>query len=179
MHETWQDWIGKGERIVWQGAPVRRGPWRAPNLFLFLFGAPFLLAGITIFWNGIAALRLSFWPALAGIGLMAFALPFLTAGAAMMFGPALHGHLAPLRVRYALTDRAAYIGERWVRRSLTRVELHAGEIDLHLGPPDSIWFRTERQDDGDGPSTRRVGFADIADGRAVYDLVLATFAPRA
>ncbi|MFO6465804.1 hypothetical protein ACK8OR_15530 [Jannaschia sp. KMU-145] len=177
METEWHDVIGPGERILWTGAPGSRPMLTWATLLIAAFGIPFLAAGIATLSTAAAFLAPNPWNVAGAIALACFALPFLGVGLAMILGPALHHRLGPRRIRYALTDRAAYVATRWFALKLTRIVLDPEAITLTDGPGGGVQFinRVERDSDGE-TSTRRLGFDALDDPRAVYGLALRAMA---
>lgn len=174
--ETWQDYLSPGERLLWQGAPVP-GVFDLPKrLLLTAFGTPFLVGGLTCLGFGLVSLFGGEGPAAIGLGLFLsiFAVPFLGVGLYLVVLQWLEAWQAHRRVRYALSDRAAYVARRFWRRSLevfpilpqTAVELVEGR------GASTVWLHARRQKDSDdGTTTEKHGFENIADGREVFALI--------
>jgi hypothetical protein len=161
---------------LWQGSPLR-GIYDIPKrLFLSAFGTPFLGGGLMCFGFAIFSLGSGEGAASLGLGvfLAIFALPFLGVGLYLVFGQWVEAMQAHRRVRYALTDRAAYVARRYWRRTLevfpimpqTAVELVEGRGVF------TVWLHTRREGDSDGgTTTEKKGFENIADGRDVFALI--------
>ncbi|NHB75311.1 hypothetical protein [Rhodobacter calidifons] len=174
--EAWQDYLAPGERLLWQGAPVP-GIFDLPKrLLLAAFGTPFLVGGVACFGFGLFFMGKADGIASLGLGifLAIFATPFLAVGLYLVVLQWIEAMQAHRRVRYALTDRAAYIARRYWRRSLevlpirpqTAVELVEGK------GASTVWLHTRREDDGDGgTTTEKKGFENIAEGRDVFALI--------
>jgi hypothetical protein len=164
-----------GEVLLWQGAPRAGFHQPGQRLFLMAFGLPFLLGGLGLF---VAALQPARTPGTSEWGLAVFlaaiALVFAGIGAFLTFGPVIEARHKATRLRYALTDRAAYILSRFVT---DRVQvfplLPSTPIDLDLGPKGgTVWFHARQERDSDGDSTTtRAGFENITDARHVYHLI--------
>ncbi len=174
MAERWEDWFEQGERLIWEGAPEGRwtlNPWL---LFLAAFGVPFLAAGL--FVSGGALLfgdpfDFGFAGILGRFVAFCFGLPFLASGIGMVFGPLYMQSQAPRHVRYALSDRRAYIATSWWTRQIEILTIPPGSpIEVEGGR--SIFFQTlvGRDSDGDRITTRK-GFENIADAAVVYRLL--------
>ncbi len=174
MADRWEDYFESGETLLWQGQPR---PMRRPSIgaiFLAVFGIPFLVAGLFIFFTAIAGLAgadngVGNW-AMAGF-MLVFSLPFIGAGAGMMFGPWYMQANAHRKVRYALSNKRAYIATQWWSKSLQSVLIDPdGTVTLENDR--DVFFRTEIGQDGDGDkTTQRKGFENIADADEVYRLI--------
>jgi hypothetical protein len=160
---TWEPYLGPGERLVWTGQP-RKSVRRWPGLALSGLGLPFLVASYLMLTSGIryrdgiaAAFELS--TLFGGIVFAGFGL-YLTLGIWILEAT------RHRRIRYALTDRAAYAatGTRVDRVPLT---LHRAEATLDGDGGGSLRFGPrDRHCD-----TARIGFEDIADAAHVAKLV--------
>ena len=175
--DRWDDYFEPGERLLWQGAP-EPGLKMAPLMvFLSLFGVPFLGAGVAVFASGLhQAAQLD---SASGVGfglfLTVFGLPFIAMGAGLVFGPWYAALTAHRKVRYALSDRRAYIAKSWWNHTLESYRIRPDEpVELVQGRNDTVWFHVGDEVDSDGDrATRRAGFENIADGRKVYGLLRA------
>lgn len=179
----WQAILGPllrpGETLLWQGAPQPGFHQPGTRLLIMAFGLPFLLGGLGMF--GTALLQ----PVVPGttewgfsLFLAAFALVFAGIGAFLTLGPVFESHHAATRLRYALTNRAAYILSHLVT---DRVQifpiLPSSPIDLDPAPKGksgigTIWFHARTQRDSEGDTyLERAGFQNIADAQHVYHLL--------
>lgn len=164
-----------GESILWQGAPRPGFHQPGQRLLLMGFGMPFLLGGLALFFAALhqpAAPGTSEWG--FALFLAAFALVFAGLGAFLTFGPVIEARHKSTRLRYALTNRAAYILSRFLT---DRVQvfplLPTTAIDLDIGPKGgTVWFHARQETDSDGDrTTTRAGFENIAEARHVYHLI--------
>ena len=75
------------------------------------------------------------------------------------------------KVRYALSNKRAYIATNWWSRKLEAIPiLPSGTITLENGK--DVYFRTEVCQDSDGDrTTQRMGFENIEDAKEVYRLM--------
>lgn len=174
MADRWEDYFDPGETLLWQGQPQPRRRPGIGMILLALFGAPFLIAGIFVLISaiaGIAGVNNGVGNVFMGLFMVLFSMPFIGAGAAMMFGPWYMQAHAHQRVRYALSDRRAYIATRWWSRKLEVLPI-VPEATITLEGGDSVFFRTEVGRDSDGDkTTERKGFEHIADAETVYRLI--------
>ena len=165
-----------GETLLWDGAPLPGVLHPGKAALLMAFGLPFLLVGIALFFwalhGGASNPGTSDW----GLSLFvaAFALFFAGLGAFLSFGPLIEARNNATRLRYALTNRAAYI----LTQVLTqRVQVHpilpSTPLDLQLGPNGgTVWFHARRERDSeDNLTTDRAGFQNIAEAQHVYHLI--------
>jgi len=78
-----------GETVLWVGSPVPGFHRRGATVFLMLFGLPFLIIGVGLFFYGLMQLHKSATMSDAGLALFtaAFALTFGSFGAFLVFGP--------------------------------------------------------------------------------------------
>lgn len=174
--ESWEAYFDPGERLIWQGAPVPGVHVGPGGIFLSLFGLPFLLAGLGVFFGGIYALfrgDAGFMDGAGGLFAMVFALPFICVGGLLTSWPWVRGPLEARRVRYALTDRRAYVAKRFFKRSMESYPIvPEAPLELERGKTDSVYFHTYHTRDSDGDTTvNRVGFENIAEGEEVYGLL--------
>lgn len=168
-----------GETLLWQGAPRPGFHQPGQRLFLMAFGLPFLLGGLALF---VAALQPAPAPGTSDWGfalfLAAIALVFAGIGAFLTLGPVIEARHRATHLRYALTDRAAYILSRFVT---DRVQvfplLPSTPIDLDPAPKagsdiGTVWFHARQERDSDGDrTTTKAGFENIAEAQHVYHLI--------
>ena len=174
MAESWEDYFEPGERLLWQGQPMPNNRPGVGMIFLGIFGLPFLGAGLFVFVTAVTGA----FGANNGVGnifmaifMVIFSLPFIGAGAGMIFGPWYMQSRAHKKVRYALSDRRAYIASQFWSRKLEAVPISPdGAVTLEGG--NSVYFHTEVGRDSDGDkTTERKGFEHIADAKEVYQLL--------
>jgi hypothetical protein len=165
-----------GETLLWEGAPLPGLHEPGKAALLMVFGTPFLLAGIGMFFwalhTGASDPGTSDWG--LSLFLAAIALVFAGFGGFLTFGPMIEARTTATRMRYALTNRAAYI----LTQVLTlRVQVYpilpSTPLDLHLGPKGgTVWFHARRERDSDGDQImERAGFQNIAEAEHVYHLI--------
>ena len=114
------------------------------------------------------------WWGAAALFLLAFSVPFGGLGAFLVFGPFVDARSAARDVRYALTNRAAYIARKGIVNSLKVYPiLPSTALELERGKrADTVWLhaRLERDSDGD-LGTTKAGFENIAEGERVFHLI--------
>ncbi len=176
-HARWQDVLQPDERLLWEGSPLP-GLHGWPRLVgLTLIGLPFLIAGAAMLVFGLRQVFVTGRLGDIGLGvfLTVFALPFLGIGLVLVIGQWVEAAQAHRRLRYALSNRAAYVAREGWRRTLhcypilpqTAIELETGRGG------DTLWFHSRTERDSDGTSTTKVGFENIADGASLFRLIRA------
>jgi hypothetical protein len=176
MTPNWQTHFQPDETLLWQGAPVPGFHQRGKALFLMIFGLPFLIIGVAIFFFGLN--RLTQAPTVSDAGLAvfftAFGLPFGGLGGFLVFGPILEARTDARHLRYALTNRAAYIWRAWpVEKVSVYPILPQTALDLEKGKrADTVWLHARVERDSEGSlATVYIGFRNISDGEKVYRLI--------
>lgn len=165
-----------GETLLWEGAPVPGLHQRGKAVFLMVFGLPFLIIGVALFFFGLHRLTQAASTSDAGLALFltAFALPFGGLGAFLVFGPLIQSRTASRDIRYALTTRAAYVLRQGRFPSLKVYPiLPSTALELEPGSRAStVWLhsRLERDSDGDLGITK-AGFENIAEGERVFAMI--------
>ena len=165
-----------GETLLWEGRPVPGLHQRGKAIFLMIFGRPFLIIGVALFFYGLYQLPKSETLSDAGLALFttAFGLPFGGIGAFLVFGPLIEARTASRDIRYTLTTRAAYV-QRSGRFPNLKVYPILPSTALELEPgkrASTIWLhaRLERDSDGD-LGTTKAGFENIAEGEKVFGMI--------
>lgn len=165
-----------GETLLWEGSPVPGLHRRGATIFLMIFGLPFLIIGVALFFHGLLEVNKAETSSDAGLGffITAFSLPFGGIGVFLVFGPLIQARTASRHIRYALTTRAAYIARTGPFPSLkvypilpvTALELETGKRAA------TVWLhaRLERDSDGD-LGTTKAGFENIAEGEKVFQMI--------
>ena len=165
-----------GETLLWEGAPVPGLHRRGLAIFLMIFGLPFLIIGIALFFYGLLQLHKAATVSDAGLALFttAFALPFGGFGAVLVFGPLIEARTASRDIRYALTTRAAYVVRQGRFPSL-KVYPILPDTALELEPgkrASTVWLHSRLERDSDGDlGTTKAGFENIAEGEKVFELI--------
>ncbi|MES2539053.1 MAG: hypothetical protein V4583_00475 [Pseudomonadota bacterium] len=165
-----------GETVLWVGSPVPGFHRRGATVFLMLFGLPFLIIGVGLFFYGLMQLHKAATMSDAGLALFtaAFALTFGSFGAFLVFGPLIAARTAFRDVRYALTNRAAYVVRQGRFPSLKVYPiLPTTALELEPGKRAStVWVhaRLERDSDGD-LGTTKAGFENIAEADKVFGMI--------
>jgi hypothetical protein len=165
-----------GETVLWEGAPVPGLHQRGATIFLMIFGLPFLIIGVGLFFQGLLQLDKAATLSDAGLALFtaAFALTFGSFGAFLVFGPLIEARTASRDVSYALTTRAAYV-QRTGRFPSLKVYPILPSTALELEPgkrASTVWVhaRLERDSDGD-LGTTKAGFENIAEAERVFAMI--------
>ncbi|MDP5084493.1 MAG: hypothetical protein NWQ23_03660 [Yoonia sp.] len=173
--DRWDDYFEPGEVLLWQGAPEPGPHSFIGPLAISIFGLPFLIAGLStaatglgyaIGMNNIADLGI-------GLFLTAFSMPFLAVGIGLTVGTWLfvyHGHKF---VRYALTNKRAYVAKSFFKHTLESYSIGPDDaITLEQGKFDKVRFKTIHKKDDDGNNRiEEIGFDNIVNGHDVYALI--------
>jgi hypothetical protein len=90
----------------------------------------------------------------------------------LVIAPLIAAHVTARHVRYALTNRCAFVLRDW---PVNRIEIYpilpASEVSLRKGrKADTLWFHTRTEDASD-PTITPIGFEHIPDGPQVLALV--------
>lgn len=162
-----------GETVLWEGSPVPGLHQRAKAIFLMIFGSPFLIVGVSLFFHGLWQLTRAPTFADAGLALFvaAFGLPFGGIGAFLVFGPLVEARTAHRDIRYALTNRAAYVIRQGRFPSLKVYPiLPSTPLELEPGPrAATLWLHSRLERDSDGDlGTTKAGFENIAEAEKVF-----------
>ena len=174
--DSWDAYLRPGETLLWEGPPVPGFHQRGQAIFLMIFGLPFLIIGVALFFSGLLQLPRAATVSDAGLALFtaAFALTFGSFGAFLVFGPLIEARTASRDIRYALTTRAAYV-VRQGRFSSLKVYpiLPSTALELERGTRAStVWVhaRLERDSDGD-LGTTKAGFENIVEAEKVFLMI--------
>ena len=175
MEDRWEDYFGPGERLIWKGAPQRRwGRFSPVAIGLAIFGLPFLMAGLAVSGGALLyllGLDIGWAGAAGGLFMFFFGLPFIGVGGGLVFGPLYAMSQAHRKVRYALTNRRAYIATHWWKRKMEVLVIES-DAPLTIDDGRTVYFHTRIGTDSDGDrSTEQKGFENIADAHAVYRLI--------
>jgi len=168
--------LHRDESLLWQGTPVPGFHQRGKTLFLMIFGLPFLIIGVAIFFFGLHRLTHAPTTSDAGLALFftAFSLPFGGIGAFLVFGPIIEARTASRDIRYVLTTHAAYVIRQGRFPSLkTYPILPSTALELEPGArAGTVWLhaRLERDSDGD-LGTTKAGFENIAEAEKVFLMI--------
>jgi hypothetical protein len=174
MAEAWQDYFETGEKLLWEGVPRKARGFEVASIGLAIFGTPFLFVGLSM---TVGALLAFFgyndgWVDGAGsVFAFFFGLPFLAAGAGLVFGPTYLLRNRHRKVRYALSNRRAYIASTWWGKKMEILPI-AEDALIEVQNGDTIHFHTETglHSDGDKRVTQK-GFQNIDDAMHVYKLI--------
>ncbi len=172
--ESWEDYFHGNETLIWEGHPAEGIKGTFGMVFMSLFGLPFLFGGLATFFG---AFGFAFMGGVSGIGgglfMLVFSLPFLCVGFGLVFGSWILAYYSSHFVRYALTNKRAYIAKSWWNHTMESYPiLPNSHIELEEGRFDTVYFFTERSRDSDGDLiTTKVGYEHIANGMEVYRLL--------
>lgn len=173
MADRWEDWFEPGETLLWEGAPMGRLRPTPGTIAAAVFGLPFLLAGLGVSVGGLfygLGGDLG-WGTAGGLFVFLFGLPFIGVGAGLVFFPAYAQARAHRNVRYALSDRRAYIATQWWDRKIEVLTV-APDAPVTVEAGRSVYFHTVIGTDSDGDrSLERKGFENITDAMDVYRLI--------
>jgi hypothetical protein len=166
-----------GETVLWEGSPVPGFHRRGATIFLMIFGLPFLIIGVALLFYGLLQLHKAATLSDAGLALFtaAFAVTFASFGAFLVFGPIIEARSASRDVRYALTNRAAYV-QRTGRFPSLKIYpiLRSTALELEPGKRAStVWVHSRLERDSDGDlGTTKAGFENIAEAEKVFGMIL-------
>lgn len=173
MADRWEDYFEPGETLIWEGAPQGRARPTPGMIAAAVFGLPFLLAGLGISIGGLffgVGADLG-WGTAGGLFMFLFGLPFIGVGAGLVLAPWYMQARAHRNVRYALTDRRAYIASQWWNRTMEVLTI-APDSPVTIDAGRSVFFHTIVGTDSDGDrTTERKGFENVADAMEVYRLI--------
>ncbi|MDX8354250.1 hypothetical protein [Cognatiyoonia sp. IB215182] len=172
--ENWQDYFDTDEELLWQGAPEPGAQSLPRTLFMSIFGLPFLAAGLWMAFDGFDS-KLpfdGFVHVFFGVLMVLFAIPFIVVGASITFGVWLYAKHSHHYIRYALTNKRAYVAKSFYRHTLQIYQIMPDDaITLEQGRYDNVKFKTIYTKDSDGETRRDIGFDGISGGREVYGLI--------
>lgn len=165
-----------GETVLWEGSPVPGLHQRGKAIFLMVFGLPFLIVGVSLFFHGLWQLPRAETFADAGLALFvsAFGLPFGGIGAFLVFGPLIEARTNARDIRYVLTNRAAYVIRQGRFPSLKVYPiLPSTALELEPGARAStVWVHSRQERDSDGDlGTTKAGFENIAEAEKVFLMI--------
>lgn len=165
-----------GETVLWEGTPVPGFHRRRLTFFLILFGLPFLVIGVSLFFYSLLLYPQAATVPDGGNALVttAFSLPFAAIGAFLVFGPMVEARTASRDVRYALTNRAAYVIRQGRFPSLKVYPiLPSTALELEPGTRAStVWLHSRLERDSDSDlGTTKAGFENIAEAEKVFLMI--------
>lgn len=174
-HDRWDDYFEEGEVLLWHGAPEPGPRSFLLPVFLSIFGIPFLLAGLGSLGTGLSSLFDMSGAIDLGFALftIAFSIPFLAVGGALVFGTWILAFIEHKYVRYALSNKRAYVARSLWGHKLESYRIGPEDaITLEQGKYDSVRFKTIHGVDSDGDKTSyKIGFEGISQGRDVYNMI--------
>lgn len=163
MNAGWADILAPGERVLWQGQPDRRVPWRGGALPFAAFGLIF--AGFAVFWMIMAARSGAFW---------AFGLIHFFAGLVMAFGPLLIGPYIAHHTWYSLSNRRAFFANDLplAGKTLLALDLRPSlGVEFDGGDPGTIRFDGRAEPIYGARFDSTPSFSKIHDARTVFGLI--------
>ena len=177
QQDRWENWFQPGEKLRWEGMPVKGRIHWLRNLGLSAFGSFFFLGGCLPLGTAFGYIEAEDGPVGFGMAvfLFFFSLPFLAVGAGAFLSGWVSDYFKPRRTRYALTDRAGYIATNYWNRKMEVIPVASGvriefqETGRNTG---SVYFDFKHHTDSDGDKkiTKR-GFEDIEGADKVYHLL--------
>jgi hypothetical protein len=170
--ESWDAYLDRGEKLLWEGAPAGGLKFRASDLVQSLFGLVF--GGFAIFWITMASEMTSKGNAPGPVAFFPlFGIPFVLVGAYMVFGRFFWKAYKRSKTRYALTDKRAIIASSAFGRKLKSYPISDGtRLEYEPGDAATIWFAEEERRGSKGRRyTVKHGFEYIPNGDEVYRLM--------
>ena len=176
LPERWEDWIGPGEVLLWQGAPQPDGRIRLRQVGFALLGLFFFLPGLLIMFLGLNTYVGTDGAPDVGMGLLVIlvSVPFVGIGLGLIVGLHLEARLAHRRVRYAITNSRIYVATHWYEPRLESHPLHPDAVvelinDGRVGIV-SLQWGFKLGSDGDAVA-RCIELQGLADVTQVYQLL--------
>ncbi len=173
--DRWDDYLQQGEKLIWQGAPEPR--WR-PYHFPIIMTAvslPSLAFGLFLVFDLIYPQYGSTVPAgpVYTVISLIFAAGFLLLAGAIIIGSWTFFLNEHKHVRYALSNKRAYIAKSFLRQSVNSYAIRPQDtITLDQRRFDNVRFRTGNGPNGGGATIfHNNGFDGINNGNEVYALV--------
>lgn len=171
----WEDYFDPGETLLWEGAPEPGSPFSPVKILMSLFGLPFLGLGAMFMLFGLSNVASfgSFSQVFVGFVPLIIGLSLFSTGFGLSVGPWIVAGTEHAFVRYAITDRRAYVARSWWRREITSYPVGADtEITLRQARRDRVSFYTRSAADRKGTVKQvRVAFDNITDGPKVTALL--------
>lgn len=164
------------ETILWEGAPVPGFHQRRLTFFMMLFGLPFLVVGVALFFYSLLLYPQANTVPDGGNALVAtaFSLPFAAFGGFLTLGPIIEARATARDIRYVLTTRAAYV-IRQGQFPFVRVYpiLPHTALELEYGSrARTVWVHSRRERDSEGDlGTTKAGFENIAEADKVFAMI--------
>ena len=163
--EGWENTLGEGEVILWQGRPTPGINFSPTQGFTTLFGLAF--TGFALFWMTQAAR--------AGGNLWTFGLIHFSVGLAVLLGPILLPAYMRKKTWYTLTTRKAYIADLPIlggKRLRSYPITKDTPIEIKTGTYTTINFAsTQRRGKNNRTYTVPIGFERLTDGDTVRGLI--------
>lgn len=170
----WEDYFHGREELLWEGHPATgfKGTWGM--VFMSLFGLPFFGAGVLALTTGLASIFSGTLSDFAmGLFVVLFSVPFLLVGLGLVFGTWIAMYYAPHFIRYAVTNKRAYIATSWWNHRIESYPIREDTFfELDQGRFDTVYFHLKISRDSDGDRTEtKIGFEHIENGMEVYQLL--------
>lgn len=166
----WNAYLDRGEKLIWEGAPLPGMRFKPSDIFISLFGTFFF--AFALFWTGMAMAVPS---NMGGFDLLFpfFGLPFMVVGAYMMFGRFFWEAYVRGKTRYALTSKRAIVAQSAWRRTLKSYPIDADtRIEFQPGDAATLYFAQETKRGRKGATyTVKHGFEYIRNGDEVYRMM--------
>ena len=163
----WQDFLGPGEKLLWQGAPATGLRITGAGIFLSVFGIFFL--GFSVFW---VTMAVGIGGSGAGAIFPIFGLPFVLVGVWLVAGHWFYDAYKRKHARYALTNQRALIARTVFGRRMESYPIDQNsQITLVSGKLDTVNFAQKAYRGKNGTSVVNIGFRYIPDGQEVFELL--------
>lgn len=156
LPQAWRGILRGDERILWQGAPQEAFHFKRNYASSFI--AAFAMIAVVIYLD-LDPIMVIF---------------VMIIGALTVIGAPIWDAIRRHYSFFTLTEQRAFIGTDMpvLSRSLKSYPIDAGtQVDYRPGPFDTIYFAHEMHRNEDGEYRVEIGFENLRDGRAVYDLI--------
>ena len=165
----WVPYLDPDEEILWTGQPLPGLSFKPSDILLSGFGLFFF--SFAVFWTFMAS-GAGAAGGIIGYVFPLFGIPFILVGGYLLFGRFFWEAYVRSKTRYALTNRRAIIAKSALNRSMTSHPITAtSEIEIVVGPPDTVNFATRFVRSKNGGHDVPVGFERIEEGMTVYNIL--------
>lgn len=165
----WEPYLDEDETVLWTGQPKPGLMFKSSDIVLSGFG--FFFFAFAIFWTTMAG-SMGSEAGLFGYVFPLFGVPFILVGGYLLFGRFFWDAFVRGKTRYALTNRRAIVAKSAFGRSMASHPItKSSEIELQVGPPDTVNFASKFVRSKNGGHNVPVGFERIEDGTSVYKLL--------